>query len=65
MIDITVENIKEELHPYIHNIMSDFQIAEGITNRYFSKIQKVYLDTKIEELATTMWIILNKQSENK
>ena len=65
MIDITVRNIKEELHAHINDIMSDFQTIEGITNGDIEPLEYMNLDNKVEELAIVMWLLLIKQSENK
>ena len=65
MIDITVGNIKEELHAHINDIMSDFQTIEGITSGDVEPLEYLNLDNKVEELAIVMWMLLNKQSENK
>ena len=65
MINITVGNIKEELHAHINDIMSDFQTIEGITSGDVEPLEYLNLDNKVEELAIVMWMLLNKQSENK
>lgn len=51
MIDITVGNIKEELHAHINNIMSDFQTIESITSGDIEPLEYLNLDNKVEELA--------------
>lgn len=65
MINTTVANIKEELHAHIDDIMSDFQTIEGITSGDIEPLEYMHLDNKVEELAIVMWLLLNKQSENK